>query len=114
MRPNKLIIQFFCQEILIVFGCLLADKVMVGTYNFKSFIVKIILLELSLVLSSPAATETQYFVHLSFHSALQLSIAFQVISKNYLEILMAQHLLHFLEFYQRDSQGFEELCLPII
>ena len=33
---------------------------------------KIILLELSLLLSAPAANKTQYFVHVSFNSILKL------------------------------------------
>ena len=37
-----------------------------------SFIVKIILLRLSLVLSLPAAGKTQYLIHVNFHSILQL------------------------------------------
>ena len=37
-----------------------------------SLIVKMILLGLSFVLSLPAADKTQYFVHLSFNSILQL------------------------------------------
>ena len=48
-----------------------ADKVTMGTYNFVSLIVKIIL-ELALPLSAPAADKTQYFVHLSFDSISQL------------------------------------------
>ena len=46
-----------------------------GAYNFVSLIVKIILLALLLLLISfslPATVETQYFVHLSFNSTLQL------------------------------------------
>ena len=37
-----------------------------------SFISKMILLELSLVLSLPAAAKTQCLVHLRFHSTFQL------------------------------------------
>ena len=50
----------------------LADKVTTGTYNFVSLIVKIILQELALALSAPAADKTQYFVHLRFNTTLQL------------------------------------------
>ena len=49
-----------------------AHKVTTGTYNFVSLIVKVTLLELAFVLSTPAADKTQYFVHLSFNSTLQL------------------------------------------
>ena len=49
-----------------------ADKVTAGWYNFVSLIVKIILLELAFVLSLPATDKTQYFVHLSFNSILEL------------------------------------------
>ena len=49
---------------------ILTDKVTTGTYNFVSLIAKIILL--ALILSAPAAVKTQYFVHLSFSSTLQL------------------------------------------
>ena len=37
-----------------------------------SLIVKIILLELAFDLSAPAADKTNYFIHLSFNSTLQL------------------------------------------
>ena len=37
-----------------------------------TFIEKIILLELAFSLSAPPADKTQYFVHLSFNSTLQL------------------------------------------
>ena len=43
---------------------------MTGTYNFVSLIVKIMLLELALVLSAPAAAKI--FVHLRFISTLHL------------------------------------------
>ena len=59
----------------------LNDKVITETYNFMSLISKIILLSLSLSLSLSAADKTQYFVHLSFNSILQLSNGFRVISK---------------------------------
>ena len=75
-------------------GLSLADKVITGTYNFVYLIVKIILLGLASVWSAPAAVNAQYFVHLIFNSILQL-MTFQVISKN---VLIAQYLLHFLDF----------------
>ena len=53
---------------MIVFLLSFADKVTTGTYNFLCWILKIILELVSL----PAAGKTQYFVHLSFNSALQL------------------------------------------
>ena len=49
-----------------------ADKVTTGRYNFESLIVKIILLESALVLSTPPIVKTQCFVHLSFSSIFQL------------------------------------------
>ena len=52
------------------FWLFFADKVTTGTYNFASLIVKIILS--ALPLSFPFAEKTQYFVHLSFNSILQL------------------------------------------
>ena len=76
----------------------LTDKVTTGTNNCVPFMVKIILLELA-SLSAPAADKTQYFAYLSFNSTLHLSMAFRLISKNYLNILMAQQLLHFLKFH---------------
>ena len=42
------------------------------TYNFVSFIVKIILSGLASVLSAPFANKTQYFVHVSLMPILQL------------------------------------------
>ena len=45
---------------------------MAGTYNVVSLIVKIVLSELASALSAPAAAKTQYFIHLSFNSTLQL------------------------------------------
>ena len=63
----------------------LADKVTTGTNNFVSLIVKIILLWLAFAPSLPAKGKTQYFVHLSFTSILQL-ITVQVIYKNYTAI----------------------------
>ena len=51
------------------------DKVTTGTYNFVSFLVKIILLELAPSLSllpTSATGKTQCFFHLSFDSTLQL------------------------------------------
>ena len=65
----------------------LADKVTTGTYNFASFIVKILLLSSKLpwALSVPATEKTQCFVYLSFNSTLQLingiSIGFQKLLK---------------------------------
>ena len=52
----------------------LADKVTTGTYSFVSLIVKVILALSALVisLSLPASDKTQYFVHLSLKSTLQL------------------------------------------
>ena len=53
----------------------LADKFTTGTYNFVYLKVKIILRALSSLLISfslPAPEKTQYFVHLSFNSTLQL------------------------------------------
>ena len=52
----------------------LADKVTVGTYNFVSLIVKILLLacSLPLTLSLPFAEKMQYFFYLSFNSISQL------------------------------------------
>ena len=47
-------------------------KVTKTTYNFVSFIVKVILLELASSLSAPAPDKTQWFVHLSFNSTLHL------------------------------------------
>ena len=61
----KLIFQILSYKVLIVF-----DKVRTGTYNFVSLIV--MLLGLAFVLSLPAADKTQYFVHVSFNSILQL------------------------------------------
>ena len=50
-----------------------ADKVTTGTYNFVSLIEKMLLaLALSLTLSLPFTDKTQYFLHLSFNSVLQL------------------------------------------
>ena len=49
-----------------------ADKVATGRYNIVTFIVKIRLSGLTFVLSLPTAVKTQYFVHLSFNSTLQL------------------------------------------
>ena len=49
-----------------------AHKVTTGSNNFVSLIVKIILLELASSLSAPVTDKTQYFVHLSFNSTLQL------------------------------------------
>ena len=49
-----------------------ADKVATGTYNFAFLTVKIILSALITVLTAPAADKTQYFVHLTFNSKLQL------------------------------------------
>ena len=49
-----------------------ADKVMTGTRNFVSLIVKTISSELSSALSVPVEAKTQCFVHLSFNSILQL------------------------------------------
>ena len=49
------------------------DKVKTATYNFVSLIVKIIFSEsLSLTLSLPAGSKTEYFDHLSFNSTFQL------------------------------------------
>ena len=45
---------------------------MAGTYDFVSWIVGMISLELALALSTPAADKTQCFVYLSFNSFLQL------------------------------------------
>ena len=51
----------------------LADKVTVGTYNFVSLIVKILLAcSLLLTLSLPFAEKMQYFFYLSFNSISQL------------------------------------------
>ena len=64
-----------------------ADKITLGTYNFVSLIIKIILLALafSLILFSlPATDKTQDFAHLRFYSNLQ-SMAFWAISRNYLK-----------------------------
>ena len=80
-----------------------------GTYNFVFIIVKIILLELPIVLSLPAAAKTQCFVHLCFKSTLQLINGILSDLQNYLDILMAQQLLHFLEFHQLDSKGAQQL-----
>ena len=56
------------------FWLCLADIVTTGTYNFVSLIVKILLSKyLLLTLLAPAEDETQYFVHLSFNSILQLN-----------------------------------------
>ena len=43
----------------------------IGTYNFVSLTMKIILLGLIFVLSLPAEEKTQHFVHLSFNSTFQ-------------------------------------------
>ena len=52
----------------------LADIVTTGTYNFVSLIVKILLSKyVPLTLLAPAEDKTQYFVHLSFNSILQLN-----------------------------------------
>ena len=48
-----------------------SDNVITGTYKFVVLMVKI-LLELALALSALAADKTQYFVQLTFNSALQL------------------------------------------
>ena len=52
----------------------LADKVTTEIYDFVYLIVKIILISFLLLItfSIPAADRTQYFVHLSFKSTLQL------------------------------------------
>ena len=50
----------------------LADKVTTETYNFVSFILRVILLGLAFSLSTPDEGKTQYFVHLSFNSTLRL------------------------------------------
>ena len=47
---------------------------MTRTYNFVSLIVNIILSQLLLVLSLPAAAKTQYFVHLIFNLTLQFKL----------------------------------------
>ena len=44
-----------------------SDKMTTRTQNIVSLIVKIILLEPELTLSTPAAAKTQVFVHLSFN-----------------------------------------------
>ena len=99
MHFNKLILQILLLRNFVNFLLSLADKVTTGTYDFVILIIKIILLEsILLLLFPPAADKTQYFVYLRFNSTLQL-MAFRKISKNYLNILMAQQLLHFLEFY---------------
>ena len=49
-----------------------ADKVSKGTYNFLSLVVWIILLELTLPLPWQFADKTQWLVHLSLNSTLQL------------------------------------------
>ena len=49
------------------------DKVKTATYNFVSLIVKRIFSEsLSLTLSLPAGSKTEYFDHSSFNSTFQL------------------------------------------
>ena len=60
--------EIICLEVLIVFICLLMIKLQKG-HIIK--IVKMILLELALALSAPAAYKTQYFFYLSFNSNLQ-------------------------------------------
>ena len=55
------------------FWLFFAEKVITRAYNFVSLIVKLILLELTLSLSAPAAAEkTQWLVHPSFNWTLHL------------------------------------------
>ena len=53
-------------------GLFFAVKMVKGTYNFVSVIVKIILSQLSLVLSLTTTAKTQCFVHRSYKSTLHL------------------------------------------
>ena len=43
-----------------------------GTYSFVSLVVKIILLEFTLLFLIPSKGQIQYFVHVRFNSTLQL------------------------------------------
>ena len=81
-----------------------ADKGTTRTYNFVSLIVKLKLLELASTFSVPSTDKTQCFVHLRFNFTFQL---INDISSDYLDILMAQQLLHFLEFHLLDLDSIE-------
>ena len=76
-----------------------ADRMTEGTYNFVSFIEKIILLQLALVLSTPAAPKTQCFAYLSFNSTLHLIISISNDLQKLLRYFNGEALFHSLEFH---------------
>ena len=83
------------------------DKVTTGTYNCVSLIVKLMLLALSALaisLSLPSAEKTQYFVHLSFNSTLQL---INGISSDLQKLLKYFNDAAILAFFRIPSAAFE-------
>ena len=85
-----------------------SNEVTTWTYNFVSMVVKTTLLELASIFSVPSTNKTQCFVHLSFNFTLQLINGISS-AKNYLDILLAQGLLHIVELLYLERV--EQLCL---
>ena len=77
-----------------------------GTFNFVSLIVKITFLGLVSSASLSSVNKAQCYVYLSSY----LTEQFRMIFKNYLNILIAQQMLHLLEFHLRNLP----LCSLII
>ena len=73
-HSNNLIVKPFAKTIRYFLGffCWWRDDMNIWTYNFVSLIVKKILLESAPSLSTPVATKTWRFAHLSFNLSLRL------------------------------------------
>ena len=87
---DELIFQIICWEVLIIIYCFLLIKWQQGHIILCLWYQRIKLLGLFLVLSLHFEAKTQYFLPLSFNWALELIKGIQVISKNYLDTLMAK------------------------